>query len=301
MPLAWCTRRRRPGGVHEPPHLPVELHQRIDRVDRGAGDGVDHRAGFPAQLVQQRGLADIGLAQQRDPARSGAGGGELRRGCRQRIQHRVQQIAGTAAVQRGHRIRLAEAQRPQRRGVGLGALVIDLVHGQDHRPPRSAQHLGHGLLGGGGADRPVDHHQHRIGGHHGAFGLRGDRALQSVGVRLPATGVHHGELAAAPERLVGHPVPGDAGDVLDDRLPAADDPVHQGRFADIRPADDGQRRGGDESPSSSSPSPSASSQPLNSLSSLQVPSPGSPTSGTALLINGLAHVVRPLIKAPNHC
>lgn len=45
-----------------------------------------------------------------------------------------------------------------------------------------------------------------------------------------------------PLGLVRHAVAGDAGLVLDDRLAAADDAVHQGRLADIRAADDGEDR-----------------------------------------------------------
>ena len=133
----------------------------------------------PLSLFSSDDLPTLGLpssATRRGPV---AGAGELRRGRRQRVQDGVQQVARTAAVQRRHRVRLTQAERPQRGGVGLGPLVVDLVDGQDHRPPGPAQHLGHRLLGRGGADRSVDHHQHRVGGHHRAFGLRGDRALQA--------------------------------------------------------------------------------------------------------------------------
>src|SRR5262249_49200651 len=49
----------------------------------------------------------------------------------------------------------------------------------------------------------------------------------------PPTGVHQGERAAAPVGVVGHPVPGDARGVFDDRLAAAENPVDQGGLADV--------------------------------------------------------------------
>ena len=57
---------------------------------------------------------------------------------------------------------------------------------------------------------------------------------QPAGVGVPAAGVDDGEGAAVPVRVVGDPVAGHAGDVLHDRLAAADDPVHQRRLADVR-------------------------------------------------------------------
>ena len=117
-----------------------------------------------------------------------------------------------------------------------------LLAARSHRALRPAQHAGHRLVGDGGADRGVDHDQHRVGGHHRPLRLRGDRRLQPLGAGLPAAGVDHGESSAAPQRVVGDPVPGDARDVLHDRLAAPDDPIHQRRLADVRPADDGERR-----------------------------------------------------------
>ena len=55
----------------------------------------------------------------------------------------------------------------------------------------------------------------------------------------PAAGVDDGERAAVPVGLEHLAVAGDAGLLLDDRVAAADEPVHQRRLADVRPADDG--------------------------------------------------------------
>ena len=97
-------------------------------------------------------------------------------------------------------------------------------------------------------------------------------ACSPLAVGSQPTGVHHGEPAAPPQRVVRHPVPGHPGHVLDDRLPPPDQPVDQRGLADVGPADHGQRRRRSVV-TRHRPSPSASSsQPVNSLSSLQVPS-----------------------------
>ena len=63
------------------------------------------------------------------------------------------------------------------------------------------------------------------------------RSARPARVGVPAAGVHDGEGAAVPGGVVGHPVAGHAGHVLDDGLAAADDPVDQRRLADVGAAD----------------------------------------------------------------
>jgi hypothetical protein len=90
----------------------AELDQLVDRVDGGAGDVVDDDALLAGELVEQRGLADVGLADDRDPARA-ADLRPLRRRLGQRGEDGVEQVAAAAAVQRRDRVRLAEAEVPQ--------------------------------------------------------------------------------------------------------------------------------------------------------------------------------------------
>ena len=192
--------------------------------------------------VEQRGLADVGLADDRDPARSADLAEALGRRLRQRSEHGVEHVARAAAVQRGDRPRLAEPEVPQAVGLGLGALVVDLVGGQHDRLAGRAQDLDDRLVGVGDADGGVDDEEHRVGQGDRDLGLGRDPLGQAAGVGVPAAGVDDGEGAAVPVGVVGDPVPGHAGDVLDDRLAAADDPVDQRRLADVGPADDGQHR-----------------------------------------------------------
>ena len=162
-------------GVDEPPGLAAQLDELVDRVTGGAGDRVDDDPLLAGELVEQRGLADVRPAEQRHPPRAASCVRAVDRGALgQRLEDRVEQVAAAPPVQRGDRVRLAEAERPQARGVGLGALVVDLVRGQDDRLARPAQQPDDGLVGVGGADRRVDDEQHGVGGVDGDLGLRGD-------------------------------------------------------------------------------------------------------------------------------
>ncbi len=228
-------------GVDELPGDPAQLDQLVDRVAGGAGQLVDDDALLAGHLVEQRGLADVGAADQGDAARAADGGAEgLCRGLGERLQHLVQHVAGAAAVQRGDGVRLPQTQRPQVGGVGLAARAVDLVGAQHDRLAGLAQQPYDGLVGVGGADLGVHDEHHRVGGLDGVLGLRGHGRVDAEDVLLPAAGVDDLEAAARPLGLVGDAVTGDTGLVLDDGLAAADDPVHQGRLADIGAADDGE-------------------------------------------------------------
>ncbi len=230
------------GGVDELPGDATEFDQLVDRVAGGAGQLVDDDAVLLRHLVQERGLADVRAADQRDAARAARGGAAegLRGGLGQGLQDGVEHVAGAAAVQRGDRVRHTEAERPQGGRVGFAALAVDLVGAQHDGLARLAQQAYDGLVGVGGADLGVDDEDDRVGGLDGVLGLGGDGGVDAEDVLLPAAGVDDLEAAAGPFGLVRDAVAGDAGLVLDDRLAAADDPVHQGRLADIRAADDGE-------------------------------------------------------------
>lgn len=137
-------------------------------------------------------------------------------------------------------MRLAETEGPQRGGVRLAALAVDLVGAEHDGLAGPAQQLDDGLVGVRGTDGGVHHEDDRVGRLDRVLRLGGDGGVQAEDVLLPAAGVDDLEAAARPLRLVGDAVAGDARLVLDDGLAAADDPVHQGRLADVRAADDGE-------------------------------------------------------------
>ena len=189
-----------------------------------------------------------------------------------------------------HLVRLAQPERPQLRGVRLGALVVDLV-GREQSPGASDRRSTRAIASSVAVAPTgrVDDDEDRVGWAHRPLRLRGDRGLQPLGARLPAAGVDHGEPAAPPQRVVGDPVPGHARHVLHDGLAAPDDPVHQRRLADVRA---GRRR------RASAPAPTSAS-PASQLGEIVLPAgelglvgpacrPQSTSAGTATSA-GVAH------------
>ncbi len=232
------------GRVDEAPRLAAELDELVDRVAGRAGDVVDDDALGAGEAVEQARLADVGPADEGDPARAALGVGAVRRHLRQHLEHGVERVAAAAAVHGRDRPRLTEPEAPERGRVGLAALVVDLVGDEDDGLARAAQQLDDGLVVVGGADRGVDDEHDDVGEVDGDLGLLGDPEVDAGGVGLPAAGVDDGEAAAGPLALVGDAVAGHAGHVLDDGLAAAQDAVDEARLADVGSADhghDGQR------------------------------------------------------------
>ena len=174
------------GGVDEPPGLAAELDELVDGVDGGAGDRVDDDPVLAGELVEQAGLADVRLAEQGDPTRTHGRGERVPRRLRQRVEDGVEQVPAPPAVQRRDGVRLPEPQVPQRRGLGLGPLVVDLVRREDHRLPGLAQHLDDRGVGVGDADGRVDDEHHRVRGVDRDLGLRGHAGGHPLRVGLPA-------------------------------------------------------------------------------------------------------------------
>src|SRR5215472_11605355 len=234
------------GRVHEAPALAAQFDQLVHGVAGRPRGGVHEDPLLACEHVEEARLPHVGAADQRHPARAAGRLKGLARRRRQHVEERVEQIAAAAPVQRADRVRLPEAQRPQRRRGGLGGGVVNLVRRHHHRPGRLEQHTSDRFVGVGHANNRIHHEQHRVRGVHRQPGLRphllGEGAARVRGAwaagRLPATGVHQREGAAAPGRVVGHPVAGDPGGVLHHRLAAAEYPVHQRRLADVRPPDD---------------------------------------------------------------
>ena len=95
----------------------------------------------PASLLSSEDLPTLGLptiAMRRGPPTSLEA---LARRLGQRREDGVEHVAGAATVQGGDRERLAEPEVPQAVGLGLGALVVDLVGGQHDRLAGRAQDL----------------------------------------------------------------------------------------------------------------------------------------------------------------
>src|SRR5690625_1986793 len=227
-------------GVDQLPGLPGELDQLVNGVDGRAGDVDDDRAYRASELVEQARLSVVRLADERDPAGAVGSVELLRRWFGERVENDVEQVAAPPTVQRRHHLWLAEAEVPQRGGLGLGALIVHLVRGEHNGPTRAPQDPYDRLVGVGDADGRVDDEQHGVRGLDGDLGLLGDLLGEPACVRVPTTGVDDGERPAVPHRVVRDAVAGHTRSVLDDGLTAPEHAVHQRRLADVRPADDGE-------------------------------------------------------------
>ena len=228
-------------GIDETPSLAAQFDQRVDRVHGGARLIVHDCPLVADKLVQQGTLPDVRLAHQRDPpwpATAGAGLGHRGQG----LDDLVEQVGHSAAVYGADRVRLAQSQRPQRRGIGLAALCVHLVGGQEHGLAGLAQHPRRRLVACRRAHHGVDHQDDRVGGSHGDRRLIGHQLLQALRVGFPATGVLHEKTAPHPVRVVRDPVPRHAGYVLNHCLAATENAIDQGGLADVRAPDDRDHR-----------------------------------------------------------
>ena len=87
------------GCVDEAPLLATELHELVDGVNRRASNGVDDRAVLTGEAVQQAGLADIGASKQCHATGAAADRRRILFWWK-RVDERVEQVAGPAAMQR---------------------------------------------------------------------------------------------------------------------------------------------------------------------------------------------------------
>ena len=121
--------------------------------------------------------------------------------------------------------------------------LVHLVHRQHHRLAAPLEHGGNLLVGGGHAGLDVAQEHNDRGVVNGDLGLRAHEG-QDLVIRpgLDAAGVDQGELPALPVAFSVDAVPGDAGGVLHDGQPPADDLIEQHGLAHIGAAHDGNDR-----------------------------------------------------------
>ena len=205
-------------------------------------------------MIDQRGLAGIGAADDRDADRAFCNilvgfddvvvvefFAVIDRLRHQRAQ-RVIEIAETLAMLGRNLDRLAEAQRVSFHRAGVALLALALVGDQHHRLVGAAGEIGKGAIVRRQTGAGIDHEHQRVGERDRGFGLllhpRGQRAL---GALVEASGVDDGEFEIAQTRLAFAAVAGDAGFVIDQRQLLPDQAIEQRRFSDIGPADNGNR------------------------------------------------------------
>ena len=199
----------------------------------------------PASLLSRRGLADVGPAEERDaaraahrPRRSSAPAPRAAPPARRRAGRRCR---GRAARRpgRARRGRATTARRRRPRSRASSTLLATSTTGLPAR--RSTRTTASSVSVG--ADRGVDHEERR----------RRRPRWRTRPARRPAPARPWASCSQPPVSttvkrrpfhvgVVGDPVAGHAGHVLDDGLAAAEDPVDQRRLADVGPADDGEHR-----------------------------------------------------------
>ena len=183
------------GGVDEHDRPVLGLDERVDRVAGGARHVVHDRAVLADEPVEQRALADVGPADDRDTGRVALDGDrddvllgprvvvdDLQLGrhglVAEPLEHHVEQVAGAAAVQRAHRRRVAETERQELPQVLLAALVVALVGDHHHLVVAAAQPVGDGLVVVERADARVDDEQHEVGLANGGLDLAADLVVE---------------------------------------------------------------------------------------------------------------------------
>jgi hypothetical protein len=214
---------------------------------------VDQHALLAEQAVDQRRLADVGLADEREPDRAAVGvaagvGGGLAGGrrCARRLgqprhQH-VEQLADAAPVAGGHREHVDEAEPERLGGGGLGLGGVDLVRRDEHRLARAPQHLGDILVDGGDPLAGVQHEHHHVRFVQRAQRLLAHGAQDAGGRRVEASGVDDAEAHRTPVSDAVAAIARHARHVLDQGRPPTDEAVEQRRLADVGAADQRHQR-----------------------------------------------------------
>ena len=130
LPLLAATAQARRVDEHE--RRVAALQHRVDRVARRARDLRDDHPLAADEPVEERRLAHVRAAEDRDADRLGPDRDLAR--ARQARDDLVEQVAGAVTVEPRERPRVAEAEPVEDRRVAVAARVVDLVGEHDHRP-----------------------------------------------------------------------------------------------------------------------------------------------------------------------
>ena len=219
---------------------PVPLEDRVDGVARRARHVGDDDALRADEGVQQRRLADVRAAEDRDADRLVA---DLRRALAgEQVDDAVEQVAGAVPVQGGERERVAESELVELDRLEVLARVVDLVREHDHRLLRGPQGDRELLVARRDPVPGVDDEEDEVGLRDRRARLLRDLGAERVGREVvDAARVDQEEVLAVPVREQLLAVAGDARRLVHDRLPRLGQPVDQRRLADVREADDRDR------------------------------------------------------------
>ena len=140
----------------------------------------------------------------------------------------------------GNRQRFAEAQFIGFVECWFMPPALGLVGDEDDGLATAADPAGEFAVGRGYAGAGIEDEEHDIAVIHRHLGLRTHAGFEAVALDVVEAGrIEDAEAQVAKPRLAFAAVTGDAGLVIDEGDLAADEPVEQGRLADIRPPHDG--------------------------------------------------------------
>ena len=162
---------------------------------------------------------------------------------REEADHLVQQLAQSHQVDGGNRERIAQTQIVELVNRVVHADVINLVDNQNDRLAALAQHDGDFLVVGSHACAPIRKEEDDVAGFDGDFRLTAHLLEHDVvGFGFDTAGIDQGELVVEPFAVRVDAVAGYAGRILDNGDALLGDLVKESRFADVRSADDGNKR-----------------------------------------------------------
>ncbi len=136
-------------------------------------------------------------------------------------------------------LRVAHSQAVELGSAEFPSVVVDFIDGQHHRFLGGTQHLGGGDVRGSHAFHHVGHQDDHVGVGHRHLGLLLDQLPDDAfRVGFQTARVQQDEMVVLPPGVGHQTVAGGSRHVADDGLTSADDPVEEGRLADVRPAYD---------------------------------------------------------------
>ncbi len=228
------------GGVDQDPAPALALDPRVDRIAGGARAGRDQGPVGADNLVEERGLADVGAPDDGDPGRLALLLGWDRR-CREPRRDCPAQVLDPAAMFGRDQHLGLQPEGVELAGAGRCLLHVSLVDHQDGRLAELAQL---------GPDQLVARHQAVLAVHHeeqevALLHREEDLAVEAerIVARHQAPGVDQVDAQLGVDlRVAGDAVAGDPGLVVDDRLAPPHQAVEQGGLAHVGAAHDGHGR-----------------------------------------------------------
>ena len=215
--------------------MAVDLEADVDAVARGAGDGARDHPLLVSQGVGEGALPHVAatddrqlhLRKRRPLGLLGPSLGEMR-------DDLVDEFGPVAVLPNAHDQRLAEAELVEIMGEEVVLRVVGLVGNQQDRRPGQSHPAGHFAVGRQEAAADLDDEHDQGGGGEPRGDLGVDLGGEAVGiVESHPAGVDEIEDPVLEAHPLDETIAGDAGRRILDGDPLLDEPVEEGRFADI--------------------------------------------------------------------